>query len=281
MLREEAGGRVWDLEVSPEMRRVIDRDFLRPLFHELKELPATPVGSRSAMHLVLTHRQDGRRVVLRFEDHSGELMADQALLADADFLRYASGVLLLADPLAFEPPPRGKRRAWYHQEPTCLDILDNYRQVLRSAPRRSEEAELPLQPEQKYLAVVVTKADLVLQRKHDFWAPPADGEHLAPGYWQSRSGDSEAAATWLRKKLEDSYAFDDLAGLFADVSFFFASSFGYFHRSAAKLPKKPTPLRVQEPLFALLDRFVMGSEKATRPGARAGRPRAVGDDDVL
>ena len=111
LMREQAGGETWQLEISPEMRRHIDREYLRPLFRDLKELPATPVGSQEALNLVLTNRHNRRRVLLRFEDHSGEAMADQNLLADADFLRYAAGVVLLADPLAFQPPPRGKRRA--------------------------------------------------------------------------------------------------------------------------------------------------------------------------
>ena len=165
-----------------------------------------------------------------------------------------------------------------------MDILENYRQVLLAAPRRSEEAELPLQPGQKYLAVVVTKADLILpNKKHLFWNASNSDSHLTAGFWQARSSESEAAADWLRQRLEDPHAFDEAAGMFADVAFFFASSFGYFHQPNARISKPPTPRRVHEPLFALLDRFMAGgSDEPARAGRRsARRAQMVGDDDVL
>lgn len=214
-------------------------------------------------------------------------MSDKTRMATTEFLRYAAGVVLLADPLAFKPTAKGRQRTLHHQEPTCLEILDNYRHVLRSAPRKREHVELPLLPEQKYLAVAVTKADLMLYRKHAFWAPSQNGAHLESGYWTGRNEASDSAATWLRKKLDDPQAFDEAVALFADASYFFVSSYGYTHKPTALLTKPPTPLRVHEPLFALLDRFATGSDtevQPSRPGAPTRQPRArqtVDDDDVL
>lgn len=282
LLRRQAGGEVWTVSIRDEPRLVVENHFLRPLFRDLEELPATPVGSPVALRLVLTHQDDGRRILLRFEDRAGETISDRKRLAAADFLRYAAGVVLLADPLAFEPPARGARRDWHHHEPTYLEILEGYRQVLRAAPRRQEDVALPLLPEQKYLAVVVTKADLVLHRNHAFWRPAENGAHLAPGYWHARRAESDTAATWLRRQLADPHDLAAATDLFADVSCFFASSYGYAHKPHATLRKPPQPLRVHEPLFALLDRFATGAVEAGRPAVAAGqRRRVVADDDVL
>ncbi|MEM7585569.1 MAG: hypothetical protein AAF560_19420 [Acidobacteriota bacterium] len=282
LLHDKVGGDTWRVETKPRMRQIIRRDFLRPLFRDQKELPATQVGSQESLRLVLTHKSGNRRVVLRFEDHSGEAIADRERLAEAHFLRHASGVILLADPLAFEPTAKGARRAWHHGEPTCLDILENYRRVLQAAPRRRQDAELPLRPEQKYLAVVVTKADLVLNRQHTFWASDDSEDHLTSGYWQSRNEDSELAAAWLRKRLEDPEIFEDAVDLFAETSYFFSSSFGYAHKPSAAIRKPVTPMRVHEALFALLDRMGDGDETVARPGKlRPSRAIPEDDDDVL
>lgn len=287
LLRGNVGGDVWNVSMRDDAREMVERRFLRPFFRDQRELPATPIGSPAGFRVILTHQHDGRRVLLRFEDHAGEAMSDKARLAGTDFLRYAAGVVLLADPLAFEPTAKGRQRAWHHREPTCFEILDNYRQVLNSAPRKRDQVELPLLPEQKYLAVAVTKADLMLHRKHAFWVPSQNGAHLQSGYWSGRHEASDSAANWLRKKLDDPQAFDDAVGLFADASYFFVSSYGYTHKPTATLSKPPTPLRVHEPLFALLDRFAMGEDRDSESRSSAAstrQPRArqtVDDDDVL
>ncbi len=297
LFEQRVGGDAWQIEIEPEMRRIAERELLRPLFRDLRELPATERGSQLSLRLVLSHRTDGRRVLLRFQDLSGERIADPASLAKVDFLRYASGVVLLADPLAFEAPSKGHRRAWYHDEPDCQAILENYRQVLDSAPRRRGHEELPLLPAQKFLAVAVTKADLFHSRNHRFWQPTDDGAYLAPGFWHARSAEDEEAGAWLRSRLRNPHAFEDTASLFADVSYFLVSNYGYAHKPHATLRKPPTPLRVHEPVFALLDRFESDGDgrprtvrasrvpKATvgapAPPPRHRRPQVVSDEDVL
>lgn len=279
LLESKVGDGAWTVEIEPEMWKTAQRELLRPLFRELRELNTTVIGSQLEIRLVLTHREDGRRVLLRFHDLSGEAMADPARLARVDFLRYASGVILLADPLAFEP--RGRFKSSFHHEPTCLEILETYRGVLESAPRRAGQEELPLLPRQKFLAVAVTKADLVLHGQHGFWQPSEDSAHLARGFWAARQEESARAASWLRERLDDPATFDDTAGLFADVSYFFVSSYGYVHKPhTGALTKPPEPLRVHEPVFALLDRFAA----EPRPGeAVPGRrePAVVGEEDDL
>jgi GTPase SAR1 family protein len=282
------GGDAWSVEMEPEMRSTAERELLRPLFRDLRELPATELGSQLSLRLVLSHRDDRRRVLLRFQDLPGEAIADPERLARADFLRYASGVVLLADPLAFEAPDKGQRRSWYHDEPDCQEILESYRRVLDAAPRRRGHEELPLLPAQKFLAVAVTKADLLRPRGHRFWQPPNGGAHLAPGFWHARGADDEAAAAWLRSQLRDPHAFDGVTGLFADVSYFLVSNYGYVHKPHAGLRKRPDPLRVHEPVFALLDRFESAGARRAGAGRRRAlpapaprRPLPVSDEDVL
>lgn len=284
LLHQEVADDLWQVTIEPQMRRTAERELLQPLFRDLRELPVTQVSSNLEIRLVLTRAGDGRRVLLRFHDLSGEAMTDPARLAKVDFLRYASGVVLLADPLAFAPPARGRRKKWHHGEPNCLQILENYRRVLQTAPRRFGQEALPLLPEEKFLAVAVTKADLVLHRSHPFWQPPQDSAHLDRGFWRSRKLESEAASEWLRGQLDAPYALDDVTALFADVSFFFSSSFGYFHQPhTAVLRKPPSPLRVHEPIFALIDRFSAGGPGRPVAPSLPGRPApaVVADDDVL
>jgi hypothetical protein len=278
LLEQRVGDGAWTVEIEPEMRKTVRRELLRPLFHELRELSATVIGSQLEIRLVLTHREDGRRVLLRFHDLSGEAMADPARLARVEFLRYASGVILLADPLAFEP--RGKFKGSFHHEPTCLEILEIYRRVLDAAPRRAGQEELPLLPEQKFLAVTVTKADLMLHGQHSFWQPGEDSAHLARGFWAARREESAKAKAWLGERLDDPAAFDATAGLFADVSYFFVSSYGWVHKPhTTTLTKPPQPLRVHEPVFALLDRFAAEPRPGGTVAAGARHPAVVGDDE--
>jgi len=266
LLRKEIGGEVWKVSMDREARQAAEKQFLHPLFDELQELPATSRGLGPELRLVLTHQGDGRRVLLVFRDLSGEEMADRNLLERVHFLRYAEGVVLLADPqaVADRGHPTGQGVV------TCAQILENYRAVLETYPRRREEEELAILPERKFLAVAVTKADLVLRSNNAFWS--LDGQaHLAPGFWLERAAESLEVRTWLDKRLSDPYAFAQTVEEFADASYFFVSSFGYKYtpRPGRRLRKPPQPLRVHEPIFALLDRFA--GEEGARDEPRRGR----------
>jgi hypothetical protein len=283
LLRKEIGGEVWKVSMDRDARQTAERQFLHPLFDDLAELPATSPGLGPELRLILTHKGDGRRVLLVFRDLSGEVMADRNRLEAVHFLRYAEGVVLLADPQAL-----GEHSEAGQGIVTCAQILDNYRAVLEAHPRRREEEELAVLPERKFLAVTVTKADLVLRSNNAFWS--LDGQtHLAPGFWLARTAESLAARTWLHKRLAAPDVFAQNVEEFADASYFFASSFGYKYapRPGRKLRKPPQPLRVHEPIFALLDRFAAAADGARETplsgrGVRRGRePKEDKDEDVL
>src|SRR6185436_18383728 len=230
------------------------------------------------LRLVLTHQKDGRRVLLVFRDLSGEEMANRNLLEAVHFLRYAEGVVLLADPQALDDCSEAGQSVV-----TCAQILENYRAVLEAHPRRSEEEELAVLPERKFLAVAVTKADLVLRSSHAFWS--LDGQaHLAPGFWRTRNEESLAVQAWLHKRLADAYTFAQTIEEFADASYFFVSSLGYKYtpRPDRRLRKPPQPCRVHEPIFALLDRFAAEEEGAReRPESGRGGHQKQENEDVL
>jgi hypothetical protein len=252
LLRGEIGGDVWEIAMDREARQAATELLIRPLFDDLKELPATSRGLGPELRTVLTHRGDGRRVLLAFRDLSGEVLADRHLLKEVGFLRYAAGVVLLADPRALR---RHGRRSPSQSQVTCYEILDNYKAVLESHPRRSGEDNLAVLPDRKFLAVAVTKADLVLRSNHAFWSPD-DHSYLEPGFWHARAVESQAVRDWLHHRLVAEHAFSQAVGEFADASYFFVSSFGYRHTPHTRtLSKPPQPLRVHEPIFALLDRF--------------------------
>lgn len=290
LLHGEIGGEVWEVGMDDEARRAAEERLIRPLFDDLRELPFTERGPGVELRLVLTHRTDGRRVLLVFRDLSGEFMADRALLEEVAFLRYAEGVVLLADPLALDGG-RGRKAgpALTPRQVTCAEILDNYRAALAAHALRPGEEELAVIPERKYLAVTVTKADLVLRAKHGFWSPNGHA-HLAPGFWRERAAESLVARDWLHRKLADARGFAAAVGEFADASYFFVSSYGYHHTPRSTLRRPPEPLRVHEPIFALLDRFT-AAEAELRQGAPArvaARPRGKAaaaprpeDEDVL
>ncbi len=281
LLRKEIGGEVWKVGMDREARQAAEKFFLHPLFDELEELPATSRGLGPELRLVLTHKGDGRRVLLVFRDLSGEEMADRNLLERVHFLRYAEGVVLLADPQALDDrgQPTGQGVV------TCAQILENYRAVLETHPCRREEEELAVLPERKFLAVTVTKADLVLRSNKSFWS--VDGQaHLEPGFWRARDAESLEVRTWLHKRLAAPDAFTQNVEEFADASYFFVSSFGYKYtpRPDRKLRKPPQPLRVHEPIFALLDRFTAeaGAPEAPRRGQEMRRRgRSPENEDVL
>lgn len=286
LLREGIGDEVWAVGMDHEARQAAEETLLRPLFDELVELPMTSRGLGPEFRPVLTHRAEGRRVLLVFRDLSGEDLADRKSLEGLEFLRYAEGVVLLADPLALDDRGRGSNPS--PESPgkvqlTCADILDNYRAVLEDHPRRPGEEELALLPDRKFLAVTVTKADLFLRSNHAFWSPNGNA-YLAPGFWQARVAESEIVRKWLHRRLANPTAFARSVGEFVDASYFFTSSYGYRHKPHTKLHKPPQPVRVHEPIFALLDRFA--TRKSTdRPFTerhRTARPPATKEDeDVL
>jgi hypothetical protein len=285
LLREKVGGDVWEVSMDRETRQAAEKQLLCPLFDDLKELPATSRGPGLELRLVLTHQGDGRRVLLVFRDLAGEVMADRNLLEEMHFLRYAEGVVLLADPQAFEDRSEDNPKPAEQGGITCAQILENYRATLEAHPRRSEEEELAVLPERKFLAVAVTKADLVLRSNHTFWSRNGDA-HLAQGFWLMRNEESLGVRTWLHKRLADSHAFAQTVEEFAGASYFFVSSFGYKYtrRADRSLRKPPQPLRVHEPIFALLDRFAAenGAHVASQNGRELRRGgRRQENEDVL
>jgi hypothetical protein len=268
---EPAGGEAWELELDEAARERLRAELWRPLFEEMRELEATPATRRpEEMNLLLHHRETGRRVLAVFQDLSGEILSDRRRLAREELVLHARGVILLADPLAFDGRSRGRRGAWHHGQPTCVEVLRAYRQAAEErahrAASREEQAERNLLPEHKVLAVAVTKADLVLRsRSHPFWDGAGSAAAWESGYWERRAGDDRLAREWLLERTGPELA--RLARPFADVGWFFVSSFGYEHKPHTEtLVKPPSPLRVHEPLFALLDRFAAEPAARRRPG---------------
>jgi hypothetical protein len=283
--RQRVGGEVWKAVFDDDSRRRFEDDLWRPLFEEQRELAATPATPGPELRMLLEHR-DGRRVLLAFQDHAGEVMSDVYRFDELDFLHHARGVVLLADPLAFAAR-RKAHRDLHHDHPTCVDVLDNYRRVLERRPRYEGDDELPLLPEQKLLAVAVTKADLVLHREHPFWHPGdghgKDGDgFLTAGYWRHRADASEEARRWLDEHSGGGLA--PLAERFADASYFFLSNYGYEHKPHTDtLRKPPEPIRVHEPIFALLDRLAATAapRATTAAGKTPPRRRAVAGGAAL
>jgi hypothetical protein len=285
-----AGGGDWAVDREERLLEPLRRRFLEPLFDDLRVLPATPDRLDEELRLPLVHRHDGRRVLLVFRDLGGELFLQPERLARASFLRYAQGVVLMADPLAFAPGPAAERRWTPNGQPDALEILRSYRRVLESPERRVDDRALPLLPEEKVLAVAVTKADLMLDRGHPFWDGDGD-EHLRPGYWRRSVEADGAVAEWVRGRLDPGLVSE--AERFAETAWFFVSSLGYPHPpDARRLSQTPRPLRVHEPIFALIDRLTGGMARgraaepvAAEPAAAHGgarparrRPAPAGDD---
>jgi hypothetical protein len=271
-LKLGVGGDEWTVDADPESRREIEERFWRPLFEERRELPATPLEAGPEVRLVLENRHDGRRVLLAFRDLSGETFASVERVERAESLRYAHGVVLLADPVAFGARGRRGEARPASPHPDFLEVLDRYRLALDAQPRYGErdEALLPLLPEQKLLAVAVSKADLVLPRGHAFWNREEANGHLAAGYWQRRGAASDEARAWLVERLGDRV--ERATADFADTSWFFVSSFGYKHEPHSQdLKRAPQPLRVHEPIFALLDRFAVAAPRRRRAGSGSAR----------
>jgi hypothetical protein len=259
-----AGGGEWAVDREERLLEPLRRRFLEPLFDELRVLPATPDRLDEELRLPLVHRRDGRRVLLVFRDLGGELFLQPERLARASFLRYAQGVVLMADPLAFPPGPAAERGWTPNGQPDALEVLRTYRRVLEAPERGVDERALPLLPAEKVLAVAVTKADLMLDRDHPFWNDGEGGAHLEPGYWRRRAQEGRAVAEWVRGRLDAELVAE--AERFGETTWFFVSSLGFPHPpDAPRLEQAPRPRRVHEPVFALLDRLTAGAAAARRP----------------
>lgn len=281
LLDERVGRDAWHVPLDrAEIDRLRER-LIRPLFEDLEVLPSTVDRLDEEVAVPLENRHDGRRVLLVFRDLGGELFLQPERLARVSFLRYAQGVVLMVDPLAFRPDAERDDQWSRSGQPSALEVLEVYRRVLETRERRAEEKALPLLPEEKVLAVAVTKADLVLPEEHPFWQDH-DGAYLRRGYWSDRKeaaaggGDerpeNEAVARWVREHLDPRLVRE--ADTFAEAGYFFVSSLGYPHPPGQKrLLKRPRPRRVHEPIFALLDRLtddLAGEGEAHRPEAAAG-----------
>ena len=279
LLREGVGGDTWRAASDEATMREIERRYWRPLFEEMRELDETALEPGPELRLDLEHRASGRLVQLVFRDLSGESFARPERLDDLDFLHFAHGVVVLADPAAFGALPGTAADAPEAAYPDFVEVLDNYRRAIAARPRYGDPGEhlLPLEPERKLLAVAVSKADLALERSHPFWHPEDGNVHLEAGFWQRRAEASERAEGWLAERVGGRLA--RATEGFADVSYFFISNYGYEHRPRTEtLRKPPEPLRVHEPIFALLDRFGLdGGGGGRRRVAAVGVGGGAGD----
>jgi hypothetical protein len=249
-LERKIGGDVWQVEMKPADQRLY-RDYLRTLFEQQQELPQTQAALQPELRLMLRNQRDGRQTLLVFRDLGGEIFVDPQRLREVSFLRYAQGVVLLVDPLAFAPPPSAVWKP--NGRPDAVEILDNYRAALKGQERYPEHRDLPLLPAQKALAVAVTKADLVLDSEHPFRSDAETMRPLDPGYWNRRKDEDKMARQWIEENL--GRALPNVAGEFHDAGYFFVSSYGYRHQPGSPLREAPRPSRVHEPIFALLDRL--------------------------
>lgn len=271
---DHVGGEEWELEIEEDHRSAIRRELWRPLFEEKRELAMTSKEDPFLVHLILRHRDSRRRVAINFQDLSGEVLSAEDEMARQDFLLHARGVILLADAdvLRRRNP---KKRGTSTSPPSCSRILEIYTRVLERRSDRvrssAERGERRLLPEDKSLAIAVTKADLVLRKKqHDFFWNGEGPEPLEPGFWGLREEQSRRARKWLLERTGRELA--RLAKPFDGPSYFFVSSYGYRHEPRAKIIKPPTPLRVHEPLFALLDRFAERDSVSNDDWVGAGDP---------
>ncbi len=267
-LQAGIGGEDWRVSFGrPEDRRLYRRKFLQPMFRDRLELPPNPKRIEPELRLLLENRATGQRVLLVFRDLGGEVCADPERLAQAKFLHYARGVVLIADPLVYMPEhelAEGVERL------DATEVLERYRSVLEAQDAGPAGDAYPLLPRQKFLAVAVTKADLVLAKDHFFWRDGKGDRHLSGRFWEARREEDEATRRWVRERL--SAELGEVAAEFAGVGYFFVSSFGFRHVPRSALTETPRPWRVHEPIFALLERFDLAA------GA-AGESRE--DDDAL
>lgn len=289
LLEDRVGRETWEVDLGARKLHSLREKLIAPLFDSLEVLESnTDQVDRQELGLPLVNRNDGRRVLLLFRDLGGELFLKPERLRQVFFLRYAQGVVLMVDPLAFGEGPE-KPGSWLGDEPPpdALEVLDVYSRVLDSQERRVEHRALPLLPEQKFLALAVAKSDLMLPGDHPFWQEDGD-QYLERGYWRRRkegngtSGSEDARAErWIRERLSPRLI--DQAGSFAEVSYFFVSSLGYAHPPGQlRLSHAPRPRRVHEPIFALLDRLTAregGDQVGRSPASPDRRGSDRGSDD--
>lgn len=274
LLDAEVGEDVWEVDLDRREKQRFREKLIDPLFEELHTLPSTVDRVDEELLLPLVNRRDGRRVLLVFRDLGGEIFQQPERLARMGFLRYAQGVVLMADPLAFgsangQGPPDARR------------ILEMYGRVMgRLGPELAglETADLdslPLLPEQKFLALAVTKADLVLGTASPLWG--GDGpSYLERGFWARREEQSRAVNAWIEKELGPELL--DEASAFAEVSSFMVSSFGYrLDPGETRLRRPPAPRRVHEPIFALIDRLTGHQAEESAEEEAREEPDAYGE----
>ena len=265
-LEKNVGGDAWAVDfASEDDEEIYRRQFLRPLFEDRRELAATPATEGPELRLLLKHRRTGQQALLAFRDLGGEIFADPTQLERTDFLRYAKGVVLVVDPQAFPLDTVSSIQPWQpNGRPTALDVLKTYRRVLDRLGRPSELEAYPLLPDEKLLAVAVTKADLVLEQDHPFYGDESV-DPLAPGFWPARQAWSDAVRDWLAGHIGS--ALERETRRFADASFFFVSSYGFRHEPRRRIEETPRPRRVHEPILALLDRLGAAGQGAASQGA--------------
>ena len=267
-LEKNVGGDAWTVDfASEDDEEIYRRQFLEPLFVQRRELAATPAAEGPELRLVLRHQRTGQQALLAFRDLGGEIFADPVKLERTEFLRYAKGVVLVVDPQAFPLDTVSSIQPWQpNGRPTALDVLKTYRQVLDALGRPPELDAYPLLPDEKLLAVAVTKADLVLDAAHAFYRDQDAVDSLAPGFWRAREAYSDEVKNWLGGHIGG--ALERESRRFADASYFFVSSYGFRHEPRKKIEETPRPLRVQEPILALLDRLATGGGHSVGPAAR-------------
>lgn len=263
LLEAGIGGDTWVASMPDEDRKIYREELLKPLFEDRRELARTPNTPGPELRLTLENSVTGKSVLVVFRDLGGEAFERSEEIGRHSFLRYAQGILLLADPLAFSRPRvRGPDEVepWFSAGgPNAISVLANYRRALEAQGRYPEHRALPLLPERKVLAIVVTKADLVLPQQHAFWNGH-DASYLEAGYWQQRRPASDQTREWVARCLSPELT-DSTLG-FADVGYFFVSNYGYRHEPGTVLTRPPEPRRVHEPLFALVDYLSSGEEPA-------------------
>lgn len=257
-LERQVGGDTWSVRFAgDEDEDTYRREFLEPLFERREELPATPLGERPELRLLLENRRTGTRALLAFRDLAGETFVDPHRLERNRFLRHAQGVVLVVDPQAFPLDTLSGVQPWIpNGRPTAVDVLAGYRKVLQRQDRPPELLARPVMPEDKLLAVAVTKADLVLAPGHSFYAD-GGADPLQSGYWNARREQDQRVRDWLRNHING--RLERETERFADAGFFFVSSYGFRHQPRSPLENKPSPLRVEEPILALLDRLAAES----------------------
>ncbi|HEX2254590.1 MAG TPA: hypothetical protein VHQ65_15075 [Thermoanaerobaculia bacterium] len=284
LVDRRVGGDEWHVALEPAALRPLRERFLDPLFRHRELLRSTADQVDAELALPLENRRDGRRVLLVFRDLGGELFSQPERLRQVGFLRYAQGVVLMVDPVPFAPalrsgPPRPGER-----QPDALEILEVYRRVLETQERDPDHRALPLLPRQKFLALAVTKADLVLPGDHSFWSDNGGAPYLERGYWR-RQADDDSVRRWVTEHLSPRLA--EEAASFAGACWFFVSSLGFDPQPGqVRLEREPDPRRVHEPIFALLDRLTADlaapgpsaprADAEPQPEAEAGAPAPGG-----